>query len=176
MAWPPIHSPKINWASGAVRDPRSQAVDGLRGSPESTSLLRASCLQDPERLGLIPRDTYADILRQLSPSVMESGTRRISNQAVQCSQCDSTVGFVDERAEGWRIYKWGVAAEIGNQVQSSQSLERWISAQLLSMIENQGVRKFVVTDQADDSEASEKGYLVSGLTRPSLPLHSGCCL
>ncbi|KAF2146594.1 uncharacterized protein K452DRAFT_348336 [Aplosporella prunicola CBS 121167] len=69
-------------------------------------------------------------------------------QQLVCKQCTATVGAVDERAEGWRLFKWSMAVTgQSSGVMKSYSMPKWISAQLLTLIENQGIRKFTVRSE-----------------------------
>lgn len=63
------------------------------------------------------------------------------------------LGAVDDRAGGWRLYKWALSIPQYTTNINNYNLQKWISAQLLATIENQGVRKFVIGDGHDDDEA-----------------------
>ncbi|KAF2088328.1 hypothetical protein K490DRAFT_65005 [Saccharata proteae CBS 121410] len=73
-------------------------------------------------------------------------------QQLRCADCKTTIGAVDERAEGWRLWKWSVAISSNGTPPVQYSTPKWISAQLLALIENQGVRKFVIDSQPPTSE------------------------
>lgn len=62
-----------------------------------------------------------------------------------CSSCKTIIGVTDPRAEGWRIWKWSIAATHKDSTNTkTYSLRKWVAAQLLYLIENQAVRKFTV--------------------------------
>lgn len=54
--------------------------------------------------------------------------------------------MTDPRAEGWRIWKWSIAAAPKDSTTNTKtySPRKWVAAQLLYLIENQAVRKFTV--------------------------------
>lgn len=69
--------------------------------------------------------------------------------AVHCAQCARVIGAVDNRAEGYRLFKWALslpaATSHNSKVTSSAyPLDNFISAQLLSLISSQAIRKFIL--------------------------------
>lgn len=55
------------------------------------------------------------------------------------------LGKQDASADGWRIWKWCLSISSGQTASpwySTYSVEKWISARLLYLIDNVGVRKF----------------------------------
>lgn len=65
--------------------------------------------------------------------------------AVVCKHCSHTLGRQDTAADGWRIWKWSLSISSGptsSPSYSTYSVQKWISARLLYLIENVGVRKF----------------------------------
>lgn len=82
-----------------------------------------------------------------------------------CGSCDAEVGIVDDRAEGWRIWKWSVAIPFPRKVETF-SIQKWISAHFLALIENQGVRKFSVRPDGEEESSLLVGLpLLNGFTR-----------
>ncbi|KAK7564569.1 HECT-like ubiquitin-conjugating enzyme-binding-domain-containing protein [Phyllosticta citricarpa] len=72
-----------------------------------------------------------------------------------CSSCYTQVGLFDHRSNGFRLWKWSLSVvRKGRPSPQSYSPIKWISAQLLSLIDNQGVRKFTVVAD-DDPQASK---------------------
>ncbi|KAF2109491.1 ubiquitin-conjugating enzyme E2-binding protein [Lophiotrema nucula] len=73
-----------------------------------------------------------------------------------CKHCKHTLGTTDEQASGWRIWKWCISIPSTSSSGSSSALhdsspristysvQKWISARLLYLIENSGLRKFQV--------------------------------
>jgi hypothetical protein len=87
-----------------------------------------------------------------------------------CQACKAHLGEVDERAEGFRLWKWSLA--INNPTETSlkpepanYSTPKWISAHFLSLIENQAVRKFFVKPGSEEGVAGDEKIMV----RLSLP-------
>ncbi|KAK7521825.1 ubiquitin-conjugating enzyme E2-binding protein [Phyllosticta citriasiana] len=72
-----------------------------------------------------------------------------------CSSCYTQVGLFDHRSNGFRLWK-GSLSVVRKGMPSPQSYSpiKWISAQLLSLIDNQGVRKSTVV--ADDEPQASK--------------------
>ena len=82
-----------------------------------------------------------------------------------CGSCNADVGIVDDRAEGWRIWKWSVAISFPRRVEKF-SIQKWISAHFLALIENQGVRKFSVRPDDEEESTLLVGLpLLNGFTR-----------
>ena len=81
-----------------------------------------------------------------------------------CGSCDAEVGIVDDRAEGWRIWKWSVAISFPRKVETF-GIQKWISAHFLALIENQGVRKFSVRSDGEEESSLLVGLpLLNGFT------------
>jgi len=74
--------------------------------------------------------------------------------------CHEALGFVDERADGWRLWKWSLCVQLNGQSdEQAFSIEMFVSAQLLAMIEDQAVRKFVMYNEEGTNDAP--GIMVS---------------
>lgn len=81
------------------------------------------------------------------------------------------LGKINERVEGWELYKWALALDLGGEVKQSYSTQRWLSAQFLGLIENEAVRKFVVrpeVDSHDDTKESSASCLKLWVFTPDL--------
>ncbi|KAJ4342892.1 hypothetical protein N0V87_000609 [Didymella glomerata] len=64
---------------------------------------------------------------------------------ILCKHCGQVLGRRDASADGWRIWKWCLSISSGptsSPSYSTYSIQKWISARLLYLIENIGVRKF----------------------------------
>ncbi|KAI9702089.1 MAG: hypothetical protein M1836_001433 [Candelina mexicana] len=74
------------------------------------------------------------------------GRAGAENESLLCKQCKATIGVVDNRAEGYRLYKWSLSLQQPHTLKPiSYPLQHFVSAQLLSLIDNQAVRRFVLT-------------------------------
>ncbi|KZF23837.1 hypothetical protein L228DRAFT_267798 [Xylona heveae TC161] len=74
-----------------------------------------------------------------------SATDGRTAQELVCSCCNGIIGVVDERAEGWRLFKWALAVrKRPGEQKESHAIEGFIAAQMLALIDSQAVRKFVV--------------------------------
>ncbi|KAH6638098.1 HECT-like ubiquitin-conjugating enzyme-binding-domain-containing protein [Boeremia exigua] len=74
-----------------------------------------------------------------------SSEEALSDVAVTCKHCGHTLGKQDTAADGWRIWKWCLSISSGltaSPSYSTYSVQKWISARLLYLIDNVGVRKF----------------------------------
>jgi ubiquitin-protein ligase E3 D len=75
------------------------------------------------------------------------------------------LGAVDDKAEGWRLYKWSLGLKIaGEGLTEKWPVEDFVSAQLLSLVESQAVRKFVVIPDVADAQ-------VATMVSPTLLIH-----
>ncbi|KAF2754225.1 hypothetical protein EJ05DRAFT_504325 [Pseudovirgaria hyperparasitica] len=75
------------------------------------------------------------------------------DNTLHCKQCAAEVGMVDERADGYRVWKWALSYMPfdTNLPPGNHAIVKWISALFLFTIENQGVRKIAVHDTANTS-------------------------
>ncbi|KAF1836714.1 hypothetical protein BDW02DRAFT_587222 [Decorospora gaudefroyi] len=78
-------------------------------------------------------------------STEEAGFQK---DVIVCKQCKHAIGSQDQDTDGWRIRKWSVSVSSFSTASLSSpttlSVQKWISARLLYLIENTGVRKFHV--------------------------------
>jgi hypothetical protein len=76
---------------------------------------------------------------QLNVEVEEEKSRPIV-----CKYCKHMVGTLDPTADGWRVQKWSISitSTLPSLPTYSYSVQKWISARLLYLIENTAVRKF----------------------------------
>ncbi|KAH0564939.1 hypothetical protein GP486_001678 [Trichoglossum hirsutum] len=79
----------------------------------------------------------------------QNTTKRLL-QALACASCQVIVGAADERAEGWRLYKWSLAVQPAEEANTERfRADFFISVHLLALIETQGARKYIIeTDGA----------------------------
>jgi len=82
---------------------------------------------------------------------------------VVCKNCGLVVGAPEDSAEGWRIWKWCIDIQ-----HTSYSIQKWISARLLFLIENQGVRKFHIHPPTPPSSTSPISSLLIWVFTPDL--------
>jgi hypothetical protein len=76
---------------------------------------------------------------------------------VVCKHCNSTLGTSDDVSNGWRIWKWNIDIQSSVYSQPTSpiySTQKWISARLLYLIENLGIRKFHIHPAPRSSAAS----------------------
>ncbi|KAH0537089.1 hypothetical protein FGG08_006091 [Glutinoglossum americanum] len=76
-------------------------------------------------------------------------TTKRQPRILACAACQTIVGATDERAEGWRLYKWSLAVQPTDDIAVERfPADPFISAHLLALIETEGGSKFIVeTDE-----------------------------
>ncbi|KAJ8104581.1 hypothetical protein OPT61_g10681 [Boeremia exigua] len=80
-----------------------------------------------------------------------------TDTAVVCKHCGHMLGKQDTAADGWRIWKWCLSISCGppeTPVYSTYSVQKWISARLLYLIDNVGVRKFHIHPPSSSSTST----------------------
>ncbi|PVH98185.1 hypothetical protein DM02DRAFT_615978 [Periconia macrospinosa] len=94
-----------------------------------------------------------------------------------CKKCARILGNTDPSTQGWRIWKWciGISATTDTETTTpsptTYPVEKWISAHLLSLAENTGVRKFNVYPESAPPSSSPSATPSSSTTpTPSLLL------
>ncbi|KAJ4359312.1 hypothetical protein N0V95_002236 [Ascochyta clinopodiicola] len=118
------HKHEIGEQKGYAAGNRLKAVDGV-GFVDLTSFLLRE--QDCEGAKVSPDE--------------EEG----SDAAVVCRHCGHALGKQDIAADGLRIWKWCLSISSGptsSPSYSTYSVQKWISARLLYLVDNVGVRKF----------------------------------
>ena len=82
-----------------------------------------------------------------------------------CDSCGETIGVKDEKESySLRFYKWSVALQRSRGLDwETCSVQEIVSAQLLALIEDQAVYKFLT--YTGDAEKSETGLMVSEASR-----------
>jgi hypothetical protein len=76
---------------------------------------------------------------------------------VVCKGCNATLGTRDESSFGWRLWKWNLDIRHGSSPQPHwhvYSTQKWISARLLYLVENTGLRKFHIHPVSPTTTAS----------------------
>lgn len=83
-------------------------------------------------------------------------------QPLVCKHCSHALGTVDESASGWRLWKWSIdiTSSFSKPKANNYNLQKWISARLLFLIENQGVRKFHVRPDIPDTCTPTRSLLI----------------
>ena len=77
-----------------------------------------------------------------------------TNPTLHCKSCNAPIGHDDPATEGYKIFKWATTihpASSSSPPSPPFSIQKWISARLLSLIENQAVRKFHVHVEGQDN-------------------------
>ena len=65
-------------------------------------------------------------------------------KSIVCKHCANLLGTQDEATDGWRLQKWsvGMRSSSASNLPTTFVTQKWISARLLYLIENTGIRKF----------------------------------
>ncbi|KAF2705131.1 hypothetical protein K504DRAFT_441025 [Pleomassaria siparia CBS 279.74] len=103
-----------------------------------------------------------------------------SSQTCLCKSCKHVLGTKDTSTSGWRINKWNMGLTSSSPSPSpplfpsssspnptTYPAQKWISARLLSLIENSGARKFHIHPRSSSSSSSPSPSSSSSRT-PSL--------
>jgi hypothetical protein len=68
-----------------------------------------------------------------------------------CSACDAILGTFDAATSSYKLFKLALSISSNNDHIQSFDTVRWLSCHLLTSMDNQGLRKFVITsDQASN--------------------------
>ena len=113
------------------------------------------CLYYPQTLGIgrmslaTSRALYIGSYHHIAwhtDTTQLSSTELLPQASIVCRQCNAILGSSDEPSGGWRLWKWsiGIASAPPPITPTIHSTQKWISARLLYLIENSGVRKFHV--------------------------------
>jgi ubiquitin-protein ligase E3 D len=74
-----------------------------------------------------------------------------SREPVYCGQCNSTVGAIDQLADGVRLYKWSLCVSTPTPKRpATYPLSHFLTAHLLSQISSQAVNKFILHSPNSD--------------------------
>ncbi|KAF2253072.1 hypothetical protein BU26DRAFT_214208 [Trematosphaeria pertusa] len=126
---------------------RLKAVDGVGFVDLATFLLKEQDCEGAE-----------------SPSECDS-----QDSTLFCKQCKHMLGTKDASSDGWRIWKWCISIASGSSSRPSiYSIQKWISARLLFLTENQGVRKFHVHPDTDSPQTAPISSLLIWVFTPDL--------
>jgi hypothetical protein len=77
---------------------------------------------------------------------------------IVCKHCNATLGTPDDASEGWRIWKWNIDVHAQSKSRATShnySTQKWITARLLYLIENTGLRKFHIHPTPPATDAAE---------------------
>ena len=64
---------------------------------------------------------------------------------LNCSSCDATVGIMDVATGSYKLSKLALSLSSKNDHRQTFNATKWLSCHLLNSMDNQGLRKFVVT-------------------------------
>lgn len=98
-----------------------------------------------------------------------------SDTAVACKHCNHTLGKRDTAADGWRIWKWCLSISSGpttSPFYSTYSVQKWLSARLLYLVENVGVRKFHIHPPPSSSTPTSAPSILLWVFTPDLMFSS----
>ncbi|KAF7157546.1 hypothetical protein CNMCM6106_003353 [Aspergillus hiratsukae] len=83
-------------------------------------------------------------LKKVQPPPEETAQKK--EISLNCSSCDATIGIEDAVAQGWRLFKTGLSANISlpSSTWETHPIETIVAAQLLELIERESARRFVI--------------------------------
>lgn len=64
---------------------------------------------------------------------------------LNCSSCDATIGTLDVTTNGYKLFKLALSISANNDHNQNFNVNKWLSCHLLNSMDNQGLRKFVIT-------------------------------
>jgi hypothetical protein len=64
---------------------------------------------------------------------------------LNCSSCDAILGTVDAATSSYKLFKLALSISSNDDHRQSFATSKWLSCHLLTSMDNQGLRKFVVT-------------------------------
>lgn len=64
---------------------------------------------------------------------------------LNCSSCDATIGILDVATSSYQLFKLALSLSSKNDLRQNFNVTKWLSCHLLNSMDNQGLRKFVVT-------------------------------
>lgn len=68
-----------------------------------------------------------------------------ANTELECSSCNTTVGVLDNTTQSYKMAKLALAVTSNTGNQQSFDSTKWLSCHLLSSMDNEGLRKFIVS-------------------------------
>ena len=75
---------------------------------------------------------------------------------LKCSPCDATIGTLDVATSSYKLSKLALSLSSKHDHKETFDVTKWLSCHLLNSMDNQGLRKFVVTP----SPASQPSLLI----------------
>ncbi|KAL5121369.1 hypothetical protein ACEQ8H_000837 [Pleosporales sp. CAS-2024a] len=121
-------------------------------------------LRAREGLGFV--DLTSFLLKEGDCEGAQTRTQESTQESfIICKQCNSTLGTPDDASNGWRIWKWNVDIHSRMSSRTSAPLystQKWISARLLYLVENTGLRKFHI-HPTQPTSGKESGPLTPSL-------------
>lgn len=76
-----------------------------------------------------------------------------ANTDLTCASCVATLGMADSATQSYRLAK--LALSIASSAERKQSFDstKWLSCHLLSCMDNQGLRRFIITSGPDSQDS-----------------------
>ncbi|KAF2132633.1 hypothetical protein P153DRAFT_283337, partial [Dothidotthia symphoricarpi CBS 119687] len=138
--------PNENWAEmmdfwhchkpdeGHLHDHENDEVVGKKGYAAGNRL------KAKEGMGFV--DLTSLLLEEGDCEGVEIASKQ-QEDSIVCKHCKHTLGARDESSSGHRIWKWSISLSPSPSAPpTTYTTQKWISARLLFLIENSGVRKF----------------------------------
>lgn len=64
---------------------------------------------------------------------------------LKCSSCDTTIGTLDVATSSYKLFKLALSLSSKNDRRQTFNATKWLSCHLLNSMDNQGLRKFIIT-------------------------------
>jgi len=76
---------------------------------------------------------------------METPCNSTAAAPLTCFSCGVTIGTLDASSSSYKLFKLALSISSANNHKQSFNATKWLSCHLLNSMDNQGLRKFVVT-------------------------------
>lgn len=113
--------------------------------------------------------TLSSLTNQSFDQIMDAAHAddMIAQNALVCSSCDTPLGTLDGGTSSYKLAKLAISVSHGTEQLQSLSITKWLSCHLLSAMDNQGLRRIIVTSGTGMHKA-----LVLWLFTPDLGISS----
>lgn len=85
------------------------------------------------------------VANKIAAQVMEVPHGSDAATHLNCSSCNATVGIMDVATGSYKLSKLALSLSSKNDHRQTFDATKWLSCHLLNSMDNQGLRKFVVT-------------------------------
>jgi hypothetical protein len=110
------------------------------------------------------------LANKIAAQVMEASHGSDAAAHLNCSSCGATIGTLDATSS-YKLFKLALSLSSKNDHKQTFNVTKWLSCHLLNSMDNQGLRKFVITS----SPASQRPLMI-WLFAPDLNIASSAAI